>query len=303
AWREALMCGPTPSTDSEKEWIAIRAQHLHEAYQQSLVKSQTALTQQASKLQACTKQREITLWFEFDLFCQINLTYLLNWFVHQASHKMELYLVCIDSFPGIDNFKGLGQLSPQQLTGLFDGRSRVTRTDLKNAAQAWTAYTSSDPTAIEEFCRSEAARFSFLEHALRAHLERFPSVRNGLGRIENRILELIASGIDEMRPLFNMFGELERDYGLGDLQFQNHLLRLKNVVRPLVEISGLETSENAISWTQACFKVTELGKTVLSGAEDFVKLNGIDYWLGGTHLCGSESLWRWDEQDQQLVEA
>jgi hypothetical protein len=205
AWREALMCGPTPRTKSQEEWIAVRSGHLHEAYQQSLVKCQTTLTQQASKLQACPKQREITFWFEFDLFCQINLIYLLNWFALQASDTLELYLVCIDSFPGTENFRGIGQLSPQQLSGLFDERSRITKMDLQNAAEAWAAYTSPDPTAIEEFLRSEAAQLSFLQPALKAHLERFPSRRNGLGRIENRILQLIAGGIDEMRPLFNMF--------------------------------------------------------------------------------------------------
>jgi hypothetical protein len=40
---------------------------------------------------------------------------------------------------------------------------------------------------------------------------------------------------------------------------------------------------------------------VLSGAEDFVRTNGIDQWLGGVHLEGYEPGWRWDEDAKELL--
>jgi hypothetical protein len=49
------------------------------------------------------------------------------------------------------------------------------------------------------------------------------------------------------------------------------------------------------------FEITEFGKEVLAGEEDFVRRNGIDYWLGGVHLVGREAHWRWDEGAQQLL--
>jgi len=49
------------------------------------------------------------------------------------------------------------------------------------------------------------------------------------------------------------------------------------------------------------FEITEFGKAVLAGEEDFVRRNGIDHWLGGVHLVGSEAPWRWDEQAQELL--
>jgi len=49
------------------------------------------------------------------------------------------------------------------------------------------------------------------------------------------------------------------------------------------------------------FEITEFGKAVLAGEEDFVRRNGIDHWLGGVHLVGSEAAWRWDEQAQELL--
>ena len=51
----------------------------------------------------------------------------------------------------------------------------------------------------------------------------------------------------------------------------------------------------------SAFEITEPGEAVLSGAEDFVIKNGIDMWLGGVHLHGRESQWRWDDDAQQLL--
>jgi hypothetical protein len=40
---------------------------------------------------------------------------------------------------------------------------------------------------------------------------------------------------------------------------------------------------------------------VLDGKEDFVRRNGIDSWLGGIHLKGKESDYRWEEDAQELL--
>jgi len=47
--------------------------------------------------------------------------------------------------------------------------------------------------------------------------------------------------------------------------------------------------------------VTEAGRMVLEGARDRVGISGIDRWLGGVHLSGSEARWRWDESAQKLM--
>ena len=49
------------------------------------------------------------------------------------------------------------------------------------------------------------------------------------------------------------------------------------------------------------FEITDHGKAVLAGEQDFVITNGIDKWLGGIHLRGKESAWRWDDESQQLL--
>jgi hypothetical protein len=48
--------------------------------------------------------------------------------------------------------------------------------------------------------------------------------------------------------------------------------------------------------------ITESGLKVFNNKEDFIHLNGIDRWLGGVHLQGKDSRWRWDETTQELFE-
>ena len=50
----------------------------------------------------------------------------------------------------------------------------------------------------------------------------------------------------------------------------------------------------------ARFELTEPGKAVLHGDTDYVKLNGIDLWLGGVHLFPN-NLWRWDEASKTIA--
>jgi hypothetical protein len=49
--------------------------------------------------------------------------------------------------------------------------------------------------------------------------------------------------------------------------------------------------------------LTDAGRAVLEGREDRVRLNGIDRWLGGVHLQGNESEWRWDVAHRRLAGA
>jgi len=43
-----------------------------------------------------------------------------------------------------------------------------------------------------------------------------------------------------------------------------------------------------------------VGRAVLEGTADHVRINGIDRWLGGVHLSGTEIRYRWDESAHRL---
>ena len=303
AFREALIDGPTPLHLSAEEWRKLRAHHLAGVYDIEEVWTETELFKQEQKLNSFPEYEEVILWFEHDLFCQVNLLYLLNWFGECNLGSTKLSLICIGEFPGRPDFRGLGELNFEQMASLFDGRHEVSAEENRLATDAWQAYCSPDPTAIEKLLATDTSAMPFLKPALQLHLQRFPFVRNGLGRIQNRGLEFIHGGMEKFVDLFPRFGKAEPVYGLGDTQFWNALRRMSDARKPLLRVrNGEETNANLSPEKihESAFDITTTGESVLKGEADFVELNGIDQWLGGVHLVGKRGLWRWDEQTSRL---
>ncbi|MDQ2936031.1 MAG: hypothetical protein M3R67_00825 [Acidobacteriota bacterium] len=309
AWREELIEGPTPAGLEGAEWRKVRAQHLSQSYGLDLKQCEQALLDQDKTLASFHEHDEVVLWFEYDLFCQLNLLYLLNWFSQRDLGRTRLSLICIDQFPDKQNFRGLGELNGEQLASLFPRRTEVSALQLKMAASAWEAYVSPDPTNIEKLLQTDSSFVPFLEPALRAHLRRFPSTKNGLGAIENTGLALIHGGSKNFIDVFPVFGEAEPVYGLGDAQFWNALRRMTAAKQPLLRSMNSEGSNGDVTNNSGLtlekarttrFELTEAGKSVLRGEADFVTLNGINLWLGGVHLQNQNNLWRWDEESETL---
>jgi uncharacterized protein DUF1835 len=304
AFREALVEGPTPRGLSDEEWRDVRSRHLAEAYNVKADDCKKELLEQQHSLAGYASHDEVVLWFEHDLFCQVNLLYLLNWFSERELGPTTLSLICIDEFPGVENFRGLGELDAGQMASLFDTRRRVAGADLELAARAWAAYCSATPSAIETLLGDDTSRLPYLKGAMLLHLARFPSLKNGLGRIENKVLAIIAGGAEKFSALFPRFVEDDPGYGFGDAQIWNCLKRLTTATEPLVAKSGIDETDEALSsskYFKSSFEITGIGARVLAGEKDFIAAGGIDLWLGGVHLSDKTSLWRWDEQRMSLM--
>lgn len=303
AFREALIAGPTPADLNDIEWRKLRAAHLSAAYGGSWEEAERDLERLQAAMASFHLHDEVVLWFEHDLFCQVNLIYLLNWFAVRDLGKTKLSLICIGEFPGMPNFHGLGELNETQLASLFDSRHEVSPAELKTACAAWAAYCSPEPTALTEFLKGDTFAMPFVKPALLSHLARYPSVQNGLGRIEQLGLALVNDGCKKFIDLYPRFGQQEPVYGLGDFQFYLALQQLSDARAPLLRNGSGRNFKGGLDADKIrniAFEITDKGKAVLSGAADFVQLNGIDVWLGGVHLTNT-NLWRWDERNQQIV--
>ena len=70
---------------------------------------------------------ELILWFEHDLFDRLNLIHVLDRLGPAAvgPGSTAISLICIGAFPGRPDFKGLGQLNPDELAWLLETRQPV----------------------------------------------------------------------------------------------------------------------------------------------------------------------------------
>jgi len=301
AWREALICGPAPNNLSEAEFLEVRAQHLSSAYVADLDRVRGELRAQHDALASFRDHEEVVLWFEHDLFCQVHLLYLLNWFAQHELGNTKLSLICIEEFPGVQLFHGLGQLNEEQLGSLFPKRSAVTAAQLELATRAWQAYSSTDALSLVTLRDSDTSALPFLHRAVVSHLQRFPWTGTGLGRIESTGLQLVADGHHIFKKLFPAFSRRESEYGLGDAQLYRALKLMADAPTPVLKQSDRAEPADAAGMLLSSFELTGDGREVLAGTQDFVVENGIDQWLGGVHLLGPEAAWRWDHETEQLL--
>lgn len=295
------MCGPAPNNLNEPEFLEVRAQHLSSAYGADLDRVRGELRAQHDALASFRDHEEVVLWFEHDLFCQVHLLYLLNWFAQHELGHTKLSLICIGEFPGVSLFRGLGQLNEEQLASLFPQRAAVTAAQLELATRAWQAYSSTDALSLVTLRDSDTSALPFLHRAVVSHLQRFPWTSTGLGRIEGSALKLVADGHSIFKKLFPAFSRRESEYGLGDAQLYRALKLMADAPTPALKQSDRAESMDAAGMLLSSFELTADGREVLAGAQDFIAQNGIDQWLGGVHLLGPEAAWRWDHETEQLL--
>jgi hypothetical protein len=294
---DVLHEGPTPGGLPPERWRKVRARYLAESGYADYDCCLADLTVRDRAVEDYRSYDEVVLWFEHDLFDQLLLIRILDGFAGRNLGGTELSLICIGEFPEVVPFHGLGQLDPQQMASLLPLRQRVNEGQKLLARDAWRAFCAPDPTGLEALLRRDTSPLPFLAGALRRHLEEFPSVLNGLSRSEHQILRGLAEGAATFEELFRATQRMEERVYMGDWSFSRILHDLAAPPRPLLR---LEPAPNGSIRGQR-IALTATGREVLEGRDDWVRIRGLDRWLGGVHLQGSTAAWRWDGMTGRLV--
>ena len=291
-WNDVLHDGPVPQTDTLSELSDIRAQALAGFGWGDYEKLRASFATRDRTLEDFRRHQDVVLWFEHDLFDQLQLLQLLDWFDQQDLGAVNLHMIQIDSYPGVRPFYGLGQLSGPQLARLFPMRKRVTREQRTIASEAWRAFRASDPAALLEFTQQKFPEMPFLAAALQRFFEEYPWTTDGLSRTERQVLQAAASGKHKKQEIY-LESSKKEDVPWSDASVYLRLAWLASGPNPAL----LETQKNE-------FTITDAGRELVEDKADWIKLQrGIDRWLGGVHLTGEQPQWRWDEDKKTLTQA
>jgi RNA polymerase sigma factor (sigma-70 family) len=297
--------GPAPAGLDPQSWRKVRSQFLVRERGFAPEHALAWLEASSLTLDEAPKHEEIILWLDHRLSDQLILIKLLDWFSRWKRKESQLSLICVGQYPGIRDFVGLGQLTSDQLTSLFDTRLAVSNAQVRLGSVAWSAFTASDPTAIERVLQEDTSPLPFLAAALRRHLEQFPAVDNGLSRTERQSLSILCErGAISAIKLFFAVQQTEDPLFMGDLSFFGMLKEMASVPHPLIEIESVgqvATEVDLSSTARSLIRITQTGIRVIEKQLDHVRLNGIDRWIGGVHLTGPAPTWRWDDHHKQLV--
>ncbi len=301
-WRDPMHHGPFPANLGLDDLSALRARYLAGPD----AKAADGFRQRDAMLRSAKQFDEVILWFEHDLLDQLQILQVLDWISASDFGSTNLTLICIDRFPGLEGFRGLGQLNPSQIAGLFDQRRSVTQSQLSLAKSVWAAFRASDPqellTLLEQ---QDLSDLPFLKPALLRHLEEYPSAKTGLSRTERQILTLVAQGVQGPVELFTRNMDLETVLFVGDWHSFT-------VIEALCQASLIHCRPEAFwhlprgqgelkRFREQRLSLTEHGRAVLSGKETAFSSVDRDRWLGGVQLRSDKGLWTWDAEKPGFV--
>jgi hypothetical protein len=175
-WRDVLHEGPVRAGLSLEELSIERARFIADAGWDSFPEVSKQFEERDAAFLRAGTHDEIVLWFEHDLYDQLQLIQVLDGLVEMGGPPVSL--ICEAEY--------LGNMAPARAAELFELRNPVTRRHLYEGRDAWAAFRSADPLAIDW---TKPKALQFLGAALRRHLQEFPWTSDGRSRTERQILE------------------------------------------------------------------------------------------------------------------
>ena len=292
-WADPLHDGPVPGGLNDAELLEVRARYLGpaDAPEPDMRLWRTPLERHGS-------YDELILWFEHDLFDQLNLIQLLAWVRDHLPATKPVSLICIGEFPGRPDFKGLGELTPDELAPLLETRQPVVERQYVLARRAWQAFREPTPEALDELRRDDTSALPYLAASITRFLQEYPWTTDGLSRTERRLLELAKGDGIALWDAFPRMYEGEGVYHMTGESLAELAEALSSTSPTLLAVDLSKAPES--HGLRGVVTLTRTGRSVLSG-QDRVEVCGIDRWLGGVHLQSGGRIWRWDDSAQRIT--
>ena len=288
-WRDLLHEGPVPLGD---DLSAVRADYIGQMWDVDAQPDFAARDEVMSNLSGHTS---IRLWFEHDLYDQLQLLQVLDALKGQA---LDVELVQADDFLGHD--------TPDTIKRWQDLASPVTEAQYDLASKAWLAFRQETPSDWAKLLDEDTDVLPHLHAAVLRMLEELPSARSGISRTERHILEAVNEGAIMPGQIFKTCQSCEEAQFMGNWSFFERLDRLTHADHPALSsdtgarfLPG-QGQEAVQAYLSSTYELTAFGQDVLAEDADFAGDNPTDFWWGGTHITPT-NLWRWDAGLQELV--
>ncbi len=296
-WRDILHEGPVPDL-APAELRQIRAGYLASGDDGGSAQVLRQLTERDLALEV-SRDGEYVLWFEADLYDQLQLAEILTRLAELGVQADRITLICIGEHPGIARFGGLGELTAEQLRELphTSACARLTPAALELATRAWAAFRAPSPEGLAGIAATRLGDLRFLGEAFDRLSREYPATRDGLSLTERRVLAAIADGAPDAGTAFVRAQAREIRPYLGDTPCYRRMDHLAQGPHPLL---SLDPPGQSVQRTTAV-RLTASGARVLAGEADQIALNGIDRWIGGVHLNGRQIPWRWNDSLETIV--
>jgi hypothetical protein len=257
-WRDVLHEGPVPAVPPA-ELRQIRADFLLQSNVDDRAEGLRMFAERDRALEA-NRDGEYVLWFEADLYDQLQIIQILDRLAGLGVHAERVTLICIGEHAGIARFGGLGELTAEQLRELpaTNACARLTPDALQVATRAWAAFRAPTPDHLPAVAATRSGDLRFLGEAFDRLSREYPSTRDGLSLTERRVLAAVADGAPDAGTAFVRAGARETRPYLGDTWCFAMMDRMADGPAPLLH---LEPANRPADRTTA-LRLTDTGAQV-----------------------------------------
>ncbi|HEY1882636.1 MAG TPA: DUF1835 domain-containing protein [Candidatus Cybelea sp.] len=280
AWHDPLNVGPVPAGLSLEETTALRTRYLAARGYDNPIKLIHEFERRDALLRRAGEFEEVVLWFEHDLFDQLQLLQILTALDELRLHPGQVAVVQTDHY--------LSGVTVDEMLALLPKRRTATEAIFRSARRSWERFISPTPDGLLAAAGEDAIGLPYLRAALRRMCEEYPATRDGLSRSQRQALYAIAQGPAANDELFARSQAREEATFMSKRAFAMMLDDLRAGEGALYEGEGPTVA------------LTALGCRVLAGDADWLEEHPVDRWIGGVHLLpGSAN--RWDDDAASFV--
>ncbi len=211
--RECLIDGNVQG-DSLEDFFENRAHWLSQNYGGPLEEYQEKTKAQFEAILALPEETLVNLWFEEDLFCQVNLWFVSHLIQSGYANTKKIYLV----LPKSDLLYGFAALNQNELCKVYEERQALTELEINALASMWQYYRNKDIKSMFDLVDAYRSSLPFLEAAVKAYQESLPD-GSGLNTPQKVLQEIIKEQeAPNFGAAFRAFAKRLPIYGYGDLQ-------------------------------------------------------------------------------------
>ncbi len=294
SWDDVLHDGPVPGGYTLDVLSELRARFIASQGEGDFEVIHAAFIARDELLATASAYEELVLFFEHDLYDQLQLIQVLSLLQEEIESPPKVTLVHPPTF--------IGYCTAEELRKSFLERVEVDETIILQGAEAWAAFTDESPVPVADVAQKlgSSVIMPHLSKSLWRLAEEYPNYLSDLSRTETQILQVLETG----EPL--SFGEVfkavqakEEAAFMGDWSFAQYLNDLAGGDQPLVE--SYRARQNGtpehLAYVHTDFAITPAGLQVLRGEAGKSDYLEIDRWIGGVHI-NAANLWRYIPEHQ-----
>lgn len=277
SWDDVLYEGPVPQTDDDESLRIVRANFISSRGWGDEMVTLARFEKRDRQLLSAAAHREIVLWFEHDLYDQLQCWQILSMLPAVA----HVTAIVTDDF--VTNHDAL------QLQRLWPERQPVGASMRQNVNRLWDAFREPAPHVLLDLLNIDVP---FARATIERWIGLYPDIRSGLDRIEAFVLDRLKEGPMAFGALFRETLAMEEAPFMGDSSFMVMLKELRNGNEALLDIDGEEDPRTA--------RVS----LVSGGLDHLLARSGPrvpirERWVGGVHIA-SGNWWFWDSVSREF---